>query len=177
MIYYFTPYSSTKNLGEAYNRHMELLPNDDDWAVLMDGDTMFLHPNYGTIIENIIKIYPETGLFTCFTNRVGNRQQLLRGKMDHEANIIVHKNLAHACLRKYALRCSDLKSHISGMIMIVRKGVWKNIRFNDGLLGIDNEFSAKILKSGLKIKLIRGLYVFHYYRLAEGSTYRKHLVS
>jgi len=47
---------------------MDLL-NPDDWAVIMDGDTMFLQPDFGHQIQQHIENHPEAGLFTCFASR------------------------------------------------------------------------------------------------------------
>src|SRR5690606_25808907 len=43
-IWYFVPGAGDKNLGAALNRHCELVPSDDDWILIRDNDTAFLHP-------------------------------------------------------------------------------------------------------------------------------------
>lgn len=175
-IYYFTPFALDKNLGRAYNESMALLPKDDDWGVLMDGDTMFLHPNYGQIIANAIKVFPKTAMFTCLTNRVGNRWQLYTGKMDEDPNILNHKQNAIDCLRKFRLQCPEVSDIVSGMLMIMQKKTWKQFNFKDGLLGVDNDLTTRLLKANGKVRIIKGLYIFHYYRLAEGAKYKAHLL-
>ena len=44
MIYTNIPYAPAEcdgNIGCAYNKFMELLPNDDDWACFLDHDAIF----------------------------------------------------------------------------------------------------------------------------------------
>ena len=63
MIYFFTPYSFNFKLLDAIAGCMELL-KPDDWAVIMDGDTMFLQPDFGHQIQRHSENHPESGLFT-----------------------------------------------------------------------------------------------------------------
>ena len=75
-IYYSQPWSTKKNIGAYYNKFMELLPDDDDFACFTDGDAMFMTVYYGRQIEDIVKKYPQCGLFTCMTNRVAFPNQI-----------------------------------------------------------------------------------------------------
>ena len=45
-IYYSTPFNSDKNIGVYYNDVMNLLPNDSDYMVFVDGDTIFTTPRF-----------------------------------------------------------------------------------------------------------------------------------
>ena len=93
-IYYFTPFALDKNLGGAYNEYMQMLPNDDDWACFVDADTMFLCSDFGKQIHAVVSKYPDAGMFTCYTNRVGNQAQLYGGYMGKIADVRYHKRLA-----------------------------------------------------------------------------------
>lgn len=55
-------------LLDAIADFIELL-NPDDWVVIMDGDTIFLQPDFGHPIQRHIDLYPEAGLFTCRASR------------------------------------------------------------------------------------------------------------
>jgi hypothetical protein len=70
-IYYLIPYNTDKNIGIYYNEAMELLPNDNDWMVFVDGDTIFTTADYGSLIKDVIQDNPDYDMFTCYTNRVG----------------------------------------------------------------------------------------------------------
>jgi GT2 family glycosyltransferase len=175
-IYYSKPYALDKNLGAAYNRYMELLPNDDDWMCFLDGDTMFLSPDWGHLIQKAIEKYPETGMFTCYTNRVGNKQQLYRGIFNNNRDMVAHRNIARVCHEIGKNRVKKLTRMISGVMMIIQKKTWKEFPFKDGLLTVDNDISKRLLDAGKEIRLIESTYLLHYYRLAEGRTYKKHLL-
>lgn len=174
MIYFFTPTAKDKNLGKAYNQYMELLPNSWDWAVLCDRDTMFLQEDYYDRIERAIQSRPKTGMFTCLTNRVGERKQCYQGKISDNPNIRDHKIISDQLKDIYTYK--EIDHGISGFIMIIQKAAWQKVgKFRDGLLGVDNEYSQRMVNNGLKVVVIEGLYVFHYYRLNEGITYKGHL--
>jgi len=174
-IYYFKPFALDKNLGKEYNRYMELLPNDDDYACFIDADTMFLCPDYGVQIYNTIIKYPNAGMFTCTTNRVGNVSQLYESHMSEISDIKHHKRLSRAIWNRYKTNCQVLKAPISGVMMVIQKKIWARFQFSKGLLGVDNDISKRIINAGLPIYLMRGIYIFHYYRLIEGAKFKKHL--
>ncbi|TSA38806.1 MAG: hypothetical protein D4R64_01700 [Porphyromonadaceae bacterium] len=69
MIYFFTPYSFNFKLLDAIAECIDLL-NPDDWAVIMDGDTMFLQVDFGHQVKRHIEAHPEAGLFTCFASQL-----------------------------------------------------------------------------------------------------------
>lgn len=178
MVYYFKPYSVEKDLGKAYNQYLELLPNDDDWACLIDGDVAFLIPDYGHLIQEVIGLYPDTGLFTCYTNRVGNLEQCYMGRISEDANMLNHRKIALMLSKEQRHKLKELKSIISGHVMIVQKKTWKEVggfTEDHGILAIDNKFSKKILKAGKTIQLMRGLYALHFYRLDTGRHDKSHL--
>jgi GT2 family glycosyltransferase len=175
-VYYFTPYATNKNLGAAYNEYMELLPNDDDWACFLDGDTMFLIPDWGNIIQQAIEKHPDTGMFTCYTNRVNNPQQLYRGMFSENGDIRAHRNIAIACRELHPYQVTPLSRVISGMMMVIQKKTWKEFRFGDGLLGVDTNISRRLLKAGKPVMLMQGIYLLHYYRMNEGRHSTEHLI-
>lgn len=43
------------------------------------------------------------------------------------------------------------------------------------ILGVDTKISRAVLSAGMKIRLMRGIYILHYLRLKEGYDYKKHL--
>lgn len=177
MIWYFTPYSLDKNLGKAYNDYVRCVPSDDDWIALVDADTMWLRPDFGHQLEEIISANPCTGMFTCWTNRVGNIKQRYTN-MWGETDILRHRRVATHVQQKFRTEVIDLNVKISGHLMLFKKQTWKDVGgFSEDLkiLGVDNDFSYRILKKGLKIQLMKGVYLLHYYRMAEGRLSANHL--
>ncbi len=174
-----TPYRSDKNLGKAYNDAFEMV-GDDDWICLRDIDTMFLTPSGPLIIEMYVKQFPDAGILTCFTNRVGNRLQMVHGAMSNVRDIAFHIGRAEAIQEPAIkqLKVTKLNSPISGMLMVISKRTWQDIPFMEGIgcLGVDTEFSNQVYKSGKKILLMNALYVWHTYRLMQGAQNKKHLL-
>lgn len=179
MVYYFTPYSINKDLGRAYNQYVDIVPNDDDWICLVDADSCFLTPDFGHTIQDIIDKYPDTGLFTTYTNRVGNLEQCYQNYISPDPNVLNHRKIAQDLVVKNKDKVKEINKIISGMIMIFKKSTWKEVgKFPEdkGILAIDNRFSKRILLSGKKIRLIESIYLFHFYRMDTGIKNKKHLL-
>lgn len=177
MIYYFVPYSTEKNLGKAYNQHMTLLPKDDDWGVLMDGDIMFLTFDWGHQIAKAIEDNPDAGIISCYTNRISKRKAQLYEV--NSPNILVHREQATRFNAQFRGSYKKISQNVSGFLMIIKKKTWKDAgkfpELKNTILDIDGLFSRRIRNLGKSIVLMRGIYVFHYYRMAEGRHYRDHL--
>ena len=184
VIFENTPYRTDFNLIESYNSFMELLP-DNGWAVFRDGDTLFLDSHYGQIIENAIKDNPDTDCFTCFTNRIACPKQTFM--IYNGDDIVKHRQIAKMLREKFGSNCEDFSKPVipnimSGMVMILSKKAWKKIGgfkkwkpdYND-MLGVDNKLHLDLKKHNFKIKLIKGLYIYHWYRGGEGKD-TSHLV-
>jgi len=179
-IYFKTPYSIDKNLGAAYNQAMRELPNDDDWCAIMDYDTMFLHPFFAKQISDIIHKYPDTGMFTCVTNRTGNIRQRFAGIISENGDIRHHRRIAEKLYNQSYLHINELNRTISGYLMVIQKKTWNKIKFRErqdstNILGVDIDFGKSLLAAGKKIILMKGVYIFHYYRLLEGKKSKIHL--
>jgi len=181
MIYYFVPwsYGGEKNLGKAYNQHMALLPEDDDWGVLMDGDIMFLTFNWGDIIEKAIEDNPDAGIISCYTNRISKRKSQLH--TINSPNILVHRLKAKEFDDQFSGTYKEIPGEmVSGFLMIIKKKTWKDAgkfpEWENHILDLDGAISNRVRKLKKSIILMRGMYVFHYYRMAEGAAYKGHLM-
>jgi GT2 family glycosyltransferase len=175
-IWCFTPFTPDKNLGKAYNEYCELVPNDDDWIIIKDADVMFLTPDFLELLTDHIKDHPNTGIFTCLTNRIGSPAQLYGGKISENADIKHHRKIAMSIKDN---KTSKLCNHvISGMMMCFKKSTWRKVGgFPEDkiFLGVDYGFSRKVLNDGMVIRIMTNIYIFHYYRLVEGNGYTDHL--
>lgn len=176
MILDIVPYRSDKNLGKGYNEAMQLLP-DGGTAILRDGDTQYLTSDYGTIIEEYVRLFPGAVL-TCLTNRISplSKMQLLKGKPDENSDIRYHIDLAEK-QKKHLYSVTEIQRDISGMLMVIPKDVWLQHPFKEGIgcLGVDTEFNRRIRAAGVKILRCDGLYLFHSYRLINGIFSKTHL--
>ena len=171
MVHILTPYSLDKNLGIAYNKAMSMIPEGDS-ACLIDYDVQFLTPDCGKILHEYSLI--NKGLMTCYTNRVHpTSPQLLNGLCEN-SDIKHHIKIAEN-QRKHLYEVEQLNKNISGMLMLISKDYWNNNKFNENLqfLGVDTDYSHRALPN---VYLMKGLYVFHQYRMKNGINDKTHLL-
>lgn len=184
MIHFETPYSFNKNFFDAIDKCFEKTSNED-WLCIRDGDTMFLQPDYGHIIKEYIDKYPDTGLFTCITNRCHYACQRLNREVMEVTNIVSHHIIANEVYCKNRLKISQVKRRIAGHLMIIKKSTWmkirkevqrKVIRQNKKILGVDTKISNAMIKHNFPIRIMLGLYIFHYMRFHKSISDYTHLV-
>ena len=181
MMYFFTPFTLDFKLLDAIDQCMNLLQSDD-WAVLMDGDTMFLQPDFGHRIQRHIERHPEAGLFTCYASRCHYSIQV-RPRVDIENDSIRYHNLIATNLAENkAGQVKEINRLIAGHLMVIRKSTWsrnlptiQRTAVDKKVLGVDTKISKAVLAVGLKILLMEDIYLSHYCRLVEGFGYTKHL--
>ena len=183
MIWFFTPYDDQKRLLYAIDRYFGLIKNENDWVVITDGDIAFLRPDFGEVIKRYTENYPDTGLFTCYASRCHYKVQVPVGVNMNSDSILYHKKIADQCARDYKNRIENIERKIAGHLMVIKKDTWDKIKdevynkaYAKKILGIDTKISYAVLEAGLKIRLIKELYIFHYCRLAEGMDYNNHLI-
>jgi GT2 family glycosyltransferase len=177
-VHISSPYDLEKNLGRAYNREMNLIP-DGDAACFHDIDVLLLTPDAGRIIHNYAELYPDA-LLTCYTNRVSelSRRQLLNQSVSNDSNILNHIALAKKQMNSL-YNVTPINRDISGMLMVIPKSIWKEHPFDEAgqCLGVDTKYGRRLRNAGVKILRMDGLYVFHIYRMGMKTIYDKsHLV-
>lgn len=185
MIYYFSPYSTDKNLGKAYNDHIKLI-GDNDHAVLTDGDTCWLTPDYGMVIADYVAKYPDAVL-TCWTNRINEKAEQQYPQHRDETDMRVHLKVA-ADLQDAPLHdVTALQGFVSGFCLVVPKKVWNLVngfaekqvyedRGPHNLLGVDNDFTNRVRAVGVPVLRMNKIYMFHVYRLLKGDSDKSHLL-
>lgn len=175
-IHVCTPYAVDKNLGRAYNEACALVPNGD-WICVIDYDVMFLTPDAIKIMYEYVALFPGTGLFTCYTNRIHPMaiDQLIMTEPSDNTDIRHWQNLAKVCAESPTL-ATKIGHEISGFLMLFSKETWKQINFDESkkCLGVDNDFSLRVLMSGKKIYRMNRLLVWHSYRVND-ITDKSHL--
>lgn len=178
-IHYFTPYSLERDLGKAYNDTVKLVTDKEDWICLVDADLMFLTPDFGHQIKEIIDLYPNTGLFSCYVNRVGTKEQCHNGIISEEPNILHHRKIAIQLAKENRHKIKEIQNPFSGHLMLFKKETWDLIGGapeGRGILSVDNTITNRMAHHGYKMLVMEGVYCFHYYRLAEGRTNKSHLL-
>jgi GT2 family glycosyltransferase len=174
-VYYFTPSSMEKNLGEAYNRYMSLIPRDEDYGCLMDGDIMITDSGWDEFIRKVLKENPDGGMFTCMTNRIMNKQQLIGGNLNEDDSLLKLSKIAIERKKKFGTKVEKATAPISGLMMIVKKSIWNEFRFKEeGILGVDNDFHNRVAKK-YPVYIMQGMYIPHFYRMDKSTTNKDHL--
>jgi len=164
-VWYSNPFSTEKNIGKALNEFCANVP-DNDWICLQDGDIMYLTSDWGVQIEKVIKQHGEKfGLIGCMTNRLGRDIQRI-GSMDNDHDILKHYEIAVKLAKEHYAEIDDVtkKKYIAGMFMLFPKSVWNKVKFRENTIGFDDHFSNDVRKKGYKLGLMKGLYVYHFYR-------------
>ena len=182
MIYYSIPYDSQKNIGKYYNQFMSILPNENDYACFVDGDTIFTTSNYGHILEKIVEENPGVGCFTCYTNRIGCKWQIAPG-VDTETNDMnYHREFGKSLQTIFSTSCKDVSNVeddqvMSGVMILIKKESWRTIGgfHENGMLGVDNDLHWKMKKFGEKMYLMQGIYLYHWYRWPDVKN-KSHLI-
>lgn len=182
MLYFFTPFSFEKKLFEAYDRYISLLPNNNDWACITDGDTAFLLADFGFHIQEYINKYPETELFTCYASRCFYTYQVPNQVNQQNDSIRYHYQQAVTHHTHQYLEIKDLHSPIAGHLFVIKKSTWLAIRENvkriclhETIEGVDTAISNAIIARKQPIRLMKGIYLLHYFRLVGGVDNKKHL--
>jgi GT2 family glycosyltransferase len=159
------PYSPDGNLGGAYNRFMQLLP-EDGWACFLDHDAIWTTRYWYDQIARAIASTPNISVITAVTNRIANARQRARGApVDHDMRN--HRKFGTAQLAKYGHRLVDITNDgpISGVVIVLSKAAWRACGpLPSGLLGVDNHLHASLRSAGRRVFLMPGLYVYHWYR-------------
>jgi hypothetical protein len=178
-IFYSNPFSVEKNIGGAYNEFIKRLDaKDDDWIVIQDGDMLYLTDDWGKrIYEALEKDGENFGLIGCYTNRLRGKHQLHNKEFSYETDIKKHYEIA----KTYeGTGVQEIKDGVAGVFMAFQYKTWKAVKgFDENSIVFDSLFNVKVRDKGLKVGLIRSLYVFHLYRIwAEKEPWneKKHLI-
>lgn len=179
-IYRIQPFSPQKELGKVYNQHVKMVPNDSDWIQLTDWDAMFLSTKSYQVIEKAIMNYPDTAVFGAMTNRIGYPYQRREAMPDDNADIRHHIQIAEELAEKYKDgQCQEAYS-VAGFFMLFKKEYWQNNHFQDRIMDrngtfFDRNFCEKAKRQMKPLRIIKGVYLWHSYRLNKDFTDITHL--
>lgn len=169
-VFYSTPFRTDKNIGKANNDFITLLP-DDAWICITDADAMFLRPDFGKCIEEIIN-NTSFDLIGCVTNRLGGLHQLYKNEFSEDFNVLNHYNIANELWELNGSK-TEPTTGVAGLCMIFSKATWKKAGgFRENSITCDTEFNKSVVRSSGKVGLATGLYMFHAYRIHEAGNGR-----
>lgn len=187
-IYTFMPYKEgNESFVDTCNRFMELLPNDDDFGIMIDHDAIFTTKNWHRQLEDAIKRYPDVNVFGAMTNRVYS--PCLWADVDRENNDMSYhrergKDIAQEFWdESFELPALDDKNKgLGGFFIMIRKSTWKRIGGftctldgDDKCYGMDWALTYRLLNYGEKIHILKGVYMYHWYGNFNPEDYDKGL--
>jgi len=171
------PYSINGKLFDAYDATFALV-QDQDWVCFNDGDTAFIEmANFGHLLQDYIRLYPNTGLFTCYASRCHYAVQRRRG-LDPGNDSIIYWAKASLEVQKLHPQVKTIDRRIAGHLIMMKKAVWLAVRpdlkkridtKNKKILGFDTQLSETLLQHGYTIHLMRGIKKWHYLRKLTGK--------
>jgi len=165
--HFIAPYSIEKNFGKAINVQVSLIP-DEDWVAVLDGDAMFLTPDWGQQVSDVVnKYHNKYSLIGCMTNRLGRNIQRHKGEFSNNFDIKHHYDIAVSLRDENYGIVKDItdRKKIAGMFMLFPKSLWNTIKFEENTSNFDDLFSAAVIKNKGRLGLMTGLYMFHCYRI------------
>lgn len=176
----YCPDQSNRNMGKELNKICSKY-NDDDWIIFLDHDAIWTTDKWYQQIQAAIDTKDKVGMFTCMTNRVMNTEQLYRRKISENHDMSYHRKVGADLYKAHGSNYYHLTkgSPVSGVVMIVNCGIMKKIKFRelDSPLGVDNYAHFDLVDAGYKVGLLKGLYVYHWYRGDKNYKNTSHLVS
>ncbi len=172
------------NFGKACNEVIACLP-EDSWISLTDHDTMWTRNSRHalSIMYDYIKAYPDTGLFTSYSNRTKNPNQKWRnGIFENIDSLRFWQEQAELALQMYgsSLEVLDIPNEVSGFHMLFPKSVWNEKPFREDLpnpLAMDNHFTWDVHRQKKPVRLMKALICVHFYRLDTHMNDTNHLIN
>ena len=122
-------------------------------------------------LEDIIKKNTDYGLFSSFMNRVGQPFQIPNGIDRNNHDMRYHRNVGKELQNINYDNVIQFPNNapLSGVVILISKKTWKDIGgFKEGFLGVDNTLHRDCINNNIKVGLMLGFYVYHWYR-ADGD--------
>lgn len=173
-INYVEPFSINGNLGEEYNMSCRGM-DDDEWICILDQDVCFLDSRVKLWISKTVAANPEIDVFTCMTNRLSNGPQIVK-VMYNVNDIVKHKLKTVERFKKFGTKIVAPTQPTAGLMMLMKVRTLKAVQFKNGLQYLDTDFYIRATNEGFKFGIMQGIYLYHYYRFAEGKNNIKHLM-
>lgn len=173
MLYSFQPFSTDKKrFGETYNAHCGMVPNEDDWILILDYDCMILDSRAYKIMQKAIETHPEVEIFTAFASRIGySDQRIDPSKIDPNDSILYHKKIAEDLASQWPNGECNHTHSAAGFFLLFKKSYWMKNPFQPEIMDSSGRyFDWNFCMSAMRknaIRVIRGIYCWHTYRLGQ----------
>src|SRR5688572_6811257 len=120
MVQCIIPFSFTKDLGAAYNEAMAKVT--DEYAIIMDYDSMILTPNTLPLVDRYVKAYPEAALLTGYASRA-HPSSSQRYPIMNDGNLLQAINIAEK-LEARPMKVKRIEKNLTGFFMVIKKATW-----------------------------------------------------
>lgn len=164
--HYISPFRQDKNIGKAINESVINLTADlNDWVIHCDHDTLWLLPDSKYQVERILQTTPYDVL-GCMTNRIRSKEQLVGGYFNPDDHIRGHIEIAELVRAAAGDLVVDARGVMAAFMLCFRVSAWEKVGgFVEGAVNFDSIFNQMCRSAGMRIGLMKGVYVFHAYRI------------
>jgi hypothetical protein len=170
------PYCLEKDYGSECNLHFSRL-QDDEFGCILDHDCMPTTYNWYKHLDELTDKYPQDYI-GAVCNRMGHKAQCLAPRCPSGDNIVEHRAYGERVENNHWGKIIDITDYKTpgGILICCSRNTWSEAGgFDDGLIGVDGRFATAVKKTGRRILLARGLYLYHWYRGGDNGT-PKHLL-
>lgn len=160
------PYDMDADLGRAYNRAMELLP-DGAWAIFVDHDAMPATGQWFRQFAEAIEFMPDAGAIIAMTNRIAASWQRCGNRESND--IGWHRKFGAERLKVRSLLDVSGTRGWGGVAFAVSKAAWLEVGgFAEGGLGCtDHSLHFRLQRAKRKVWMHEGIYYFHWRHFTE----------
>jgi len=153
------PFRPGGQLGLEYNHIMS--ETNCGWVLFLDHDVFLCNPHWYLLCTKAIEQDSEAGLFTCWTNNIGNTMQK-DVTAPTSADISDHTIHARSIFDKYQYSITRIDK-ASGMFLLINKDKWRKVGGfpGNGIFQEDWKFTKLMNKKGIPLYRIDGLYIYH----------------
>lgn len=178
-IHYIQPFdnNSPPNIGGAINAAiLQLNADPEDWIVSMDHDILWLLSSSKKQLTEILTT-TDFDILAPRMNRLGNDYQLILG-MFGKTDILAHINEAVARHNyHYGVVSTFTGGPLAAACMCFKVKTWKALAgFEEHSLAFDTQFCIRAERSGMKMGIMEGIYIFHLYRMGKQVNNIDHLL-
>jgi hypothetical protein len=161
-------------LPKAYNEALAMVP-DDWWVCVIDPDILLPPQDYWfRLLTEAINKEPGAGMFSAMTNRLMREKsgyQMVADNYEWNMDLQMHLWLGYEMATKIGCQLDDVTDieietkyrPTSGFFQAFRGDTWRMISpIEPPCRTVDWEIHRRIRRLGMRIYVIRGLYIFHY---------------
>ncbi len=154
-------------VGRSVNAAIDRSPFD--WFLHLDHDILLLNPHWYIICQEVIRRYPNAGMFTCWCNNTGGKEQL--GPAPKTDSVAAYREISKSMFFEHGYDCTPIRgATCSGHFLLVSKSAWQKVgKFPSGHHKTDWIFGRKMDDRGIPVFRINGLYIYHLRDRRDGS--------